>query len=108
MGFAGYVRQHFGYGRGAWRFHRARSRRGTGKLEVEGSFYLACLRAPFRARSLREALSLAVLLGVWQGANTAGFFFEALRQRLAQRGAAEVKRRAGPQPFTTEEAGAGS
>ncbi len=88
MGLPGFWRQHFSYGRGAWRFHRARARRGTGQLEVEGSFYLKCFRQALRTQPPRRAISLAALLGVWQLANTAGFFCEALR-----RGCKDLRRR---------------
>ena len=81
MGMVGFVKQHFGYGRGAWRFHRARARRGTGHLEVEGGFYLKCFREPFRTHALRRAIPLATLMGVWQVANTAGFVYESITSR---------------------------
>jgi hypothetical protein len=78
MGFWGFVGQHFGYGRGAYRFHRTRARRGTGRLKVEGSFYGECFREPFRLLPPRQAIQMTALLGIWQLANTAGFFYEAL------------------------------
>lgn len=85
MGLAGFFSQHFGYGRGAWRFHQTRARRGARRLEVEGSFYLKCFREPFRTHPRRRAIPLAVLLGIWQLANAAGFFYEALLQARARR-----------------------
>jgi glycosyltransferase involved in cell wall biosynthesis len=75
----GFCKQHFGYGRGAWRFHQARKMRESGKLQVEGSFYLKCFKRPFETQPLRRAIPLAMLMGVWQVANTAGFFFEAIK-----------------------------
>jgi hypothetical protein len=112
MGFTGFCRQHFGYGRGAWQFHHARAARGTGRLEVEGGFYLKCFREPFRTRPPRRAVALVTLLGVWQLANTAGFFYEAMRQRAhsvtPERLAARAPSSAAAlRPLATEEAGAG-
>ena len=85
MGLAGFVRQHFGYGRGAWRFHRARAERGSGRLKVEGGFYLRCFRQAFRDHPVHRAMLLATLLVLWQIANTAGFSYEAALSRLRGR-----------------------
>lgn len=85
MGLAGFIQQHFGYGRGAWRFHRARADRGTGQLKPEGSFYFKCFRAPFDAQPAHRAIALAMLMGVWQIANTSGFIFEALHDGRSKR-----------------------
>jgi GT2 family glycosyltransferase len=61
-------RQHFGYGRGARRFHRARSLQGDPPFKPELAFY----RQLFRGRSLQ----LTALLLWAQLANAAGFFWE--------------------------------
>lgn len=74
-------RQHFAYGRGAWRYHRARRRRGTGRFARELSFHFRFVgqaaaelgRHPTGAR-----LSIGALLALWQVANAAGFAREAL------------------------------
>lgn len=79
MGLRGFVKQHFGYGKGAWRFHRARKARQTGRLEVEGNFYLKCFVQPLKTHSIVKAIPIVALLGVWQVANTCGFFYEAIR-----------------------------
>ncbi len=79
-------RQHFAYGRGAWRYHRARHRRGTGRFAREMSFHLRFVaqastelgRHPMGAR-----LSIGALLALWQVANAAGFAREALGDLLA-------------------------
>ena len=39
LSLRGFVRQHLAYGRGAARFHRARARRGTGRLRDEVPFH---------------------------------------------------------------------
>jgi cellulose synthase/poly-beta-1,6-N-acetylglucosamine synthase-like glycosyltransferase len=70
-----YAAQHFGYGRGAHRFHRVRSRRGSGRFVDETSFHVR-LPALLRATGERRA-RLAGLLVLWQAANAAGFFWEA-------------------------------
>jgi glycosyltransferase involved in cell wall biosynthesis len=75
--------QHFNYGRGAFCFHRIRARRGSGRFRQELKFYT---RLPLLlGRSLsqepgRRRLLLSALLLVWQGANTAGFFWEKIQQ----------------------------
>jgi GT2 family glycosyltransferase len=102
MGLGGFLGQHFGYGRGAWRFHRTRAARRGGRVDVEGRFYLECFREPFRVHSLRRAIPLAVLLGAWQLSNAAGFFFEALRSQV-ERGQESVS---ATHTFRKESAGA--
>ena len=72
-------RQHFNYGRGAFRFHQVRAQRGSGPFRPELGFYLRCLRAPFLRKHRCRAL-LPMFL-VWQLANAAGFFFEWIRSR---------------------------
>ena len=70
--FAG---RHFAYGRGAHRFHRARARRGSGRLIDETRFHA---RLPALVRAAAPSPRLAGLLVVWQAANAAGFAWEAL------------------------------
>jgi glycosyltransferase involved in cell wall biosynthesis len=75
--------QHFNYGRGAFRFHRARVRRGSGCFGSDLAFYArlpAFLGWGFSERRGAQALLLTALLGVWQGANAAGFWWEAASQ----------------------------
>ena len=47
-------RQHFGYGRGAWRFHRLRARQGHGRFRPDWKFYRQ-LAIVLRRLSLRES-----------------------------------------------------
>jgi GT2 family glycosyltransferase len=78
----GFWRQHFAYGRGAWRFHRQRARRGSGRLRNELGFYVTTARATasrLRELDLGGAAGLVALLAHWQVANTAGFAWEAVR-----------------------------
>jgi GT2 family glycosyltransferase len=78
MGLAAFLRQHYAYGRGAWRFHRARRRRGSGKMEIKGSFYWHC----FQRASAQggQAAGLSAMMCLWQLANAAGFARQALVQ----------------------------
>jgi GT2 family glycosyltransferase len=76
-------RQHFGYGRGAWNFHRGRSLSGAaGRFRPDLTFYRKLLTAPLGARPAGRGAALAALV-VWsQAANTAGFLYE--RSRAAR------------------------
>jgi GT2 family glycosyltransferase len=81
--------QHFRYGRGAWRFHSALRRRGHGRFARDLGFHARFLKragAPLKARG--NVVPVALLLGVWQVANLAGFIFEAVASRLPSRGPA--------------------
>jgi GT2 family glycosyltransferase len=79
MTLGAYCRQHFNYGRGAYRFERARARRGSGGLVKELGFYRQLpglvLRSFSQVRG-RRAVVPGALLVVWQVANAAGFFWE--------------------------------
>jgi GT2 family glycosyltransferase len=67
--------QHFNYGRGAFRFHQTRARRGSGPFKPELQFYSDLLRYPF----FKEyGLRVLPILLLWQLANTAGFLWEML------------------------------
>lgn len=81
MGVWGFLRQHFGYGRGAWRFQQARVRRGAGAVAVDGRFYLGCFGRPWTTEPAWRALRLTGLLGLWQVSNAAGYFYERVHQR---------------------------
>ncbi|HVF49944.1 MAG TPA: glycosyltransferase family 2 protein, partial [Pyrinomonadaceae bacterium] len=82
-------RQHFDYGRGARRVHRAREARGHGRFKPDLAFYLKLLREPLmraqklsrapespRAQTAPAAAKMLALLLWSQLANTAGFFSE--------------------------------
>jgi glycosyltransferase involved in cell wall biosynthesis len=74
---AGLMRQHFNYGRGAYRFHRLRAQRGWGRFHFYGQFYSALLQQ-CRGRGFTEGLSLAILLASTQLAASAGFVRESV------------------------------
>jgi GT2 family glycosyltransferase len=70
-------RQHFSYGRGAFRFHQARARHAQKRATLEAkAFYLGILRYPFLQTQGLHALLLATLLAVAQGATAAGMLWE--------------------------------
>ena len=72
----GLWRQHFAYGRGAYRFHR---RHGRGwRFDIDRRFYRDLAGRPFREERGQRAARLAVLLAVQQAANAAGFLAEML------------------------------
>ena len=80
LGFLTLLRQHFHYGRGAYRFHRLRAQRGWGKVHFYRQFYFA-LMAQCRSRRYPESLSLAVLLPCTQLAAAVGFVRESMTRR---------------------------
>jgi len=82
-----FVGQHLNYGRGAYRFHRARAARTTGRFRFEGGFYVRSLGLVPRALTPvpcgRQTQVLALLL-LWRLANAVGFAQE-LASDLASR-----------------------
>lgn len=72
-------RQHFGYGRGAFRFHRKREAGGADRFKPESAFYSKLLRAALAQPRRVQSIKMTVLLAWAQAANAAGFFYERLR-----------------------------
>jgi GT2 family glycosyltransferase len=69
--------QHFGYGRGAFRFWRAHQGRSGRKIRIEPpGFYWGMLTYPLRLQHCRAPLAVAALLLLSQVANFAGFLWE--------------------------------
>jgi glycosyltransferase involved in cell wall biosynthesis/GT2 family glycosyltransferase len=83
---ADFCRQHFAYGRGAFRYHREQARRRHTRIGIDASYYRAVAVAPFRRERPMMAIVLTALLGVWHTANTAGFVWAWLRDRRAENG----------------------
>ena len=80
--FAGFVRQHFAYGRGLHRFHRAHGRSAGGRASLDpSSFYARLLGRVARVRPRRRAIQLTLLLQLWNIVNIAGFTVEAVASR---------------------------
>lgn len=75
--FRTFWRQHFNYGRSAYRLRQLRARRDVRGIRVEPlGFYLKMLGYPFARTQCRKAALLAALVGVAQVANAAGFCWE--------------------------------
>ncbi|HEV2764830.1 MAG TPA: hypothetical protein VGV38_17750, partial [Pyrinomonadaceae bacterium] len=69
-------RQHYGYGRGAFRFYRARRARGAEPFRPDPAFYLKLLTHPAAHQPLARGLLLTALVAWSQAANTLGFLQE--------------------------------
>ncbi|MFH1810517.1 MAG: glycosyltransferase [Pseudomonadota bacterium] len=77
MGMAGYLRQHFRYGRGAFCFQVARAARRRRRLELSpAEFYMHLLRFPFLEQRGRRAALMELLLLLSQMISAAGFAAE--------------------------------
>jgi GT2 family glycosyltransferase len=84
LSFGEFVRQHWGYGRGAFHFHEARRRRGSGRMRQEMGFHArlpSLARAPLSRLAPFMRARVLALLAVWQVANAAGFLREMIRAR---------------------------
>lgn len=78
-----FLRQHWGYGQGAWHFHRTRAARGEEPLRVEPlRFYGNLVLYPFSQKQ-KHAPRLSFLLLVTQVVNLAGFLNQAVSARNA-------------------------
>ena len=77
-----FCRQHFNYGRGAFRFHQLRTDRGSTRMRLEPlSFYRNLVSYPFRRAGENSPASAAALLVVSQVANVLGFLWQSINQR---------------------------
>ena len=61
---------------GAYRLHRARSRRGAPRFVPDLGYYAKVFRRPVAAGRPGVAIGALALLCVWQLANVAGFLWE--------------------------------
>jgi GT2 family glycosyltransferase len=74
--FWSFLRQHFAYGRGAFRFHKARLERHSSPIDsVILAYYAQVLQEVVRLRGSALATRLALFLA-WQTANLAGFLWQ--------------------------------
>jgi GT2 family glycosyltransferase len=90
MSLPTFIRQHFGYGRGAYQFRVRHTRRGGAPIRLEPlPFYTGLLEFPFRRCSPWRGAAVGCLLGISQVANAAGFFWERERQGTRERGQCE-------------------
>ena len=85
LSFASFWRQHFNYGRGASFFHRARARRGRGRVGVAPRFYAQLLRSALSGAPGSRRFVLAGLAVVTQMAYVAGFAWEVAGRRALGR-----------------------
>jgi GT2 family glycosyltransferase len=77
LGFVTFWRQHFGYGRGAYRYHQTRSFQFGDRFRFEPlRFYARLIRYPFLKGKSRWPMSEAFLMILSQISNACGFFFE--------------------------------
>jgi len=80
MNLRAFWRRHFGYGQGAYRFHRLRALRNHQGLRLAPPrFYLRLFGKPLTAGLRPRALATEALMLLSQAASTAGFLWEAAR-----------------------------
>jgi glycosyltransferase involved in cell wall biosynthesis len=90
LGFQGFMRQQFRYGRGACQFWRRRMTEERAKNRVlPGEFYARMLAYPFGRVGFFEAVATSLLLALSQASVAAGYYWERSRN-----GRAEVKQAA--------------
>ncbi len=78
-----FIRQHFKYGCGAFRFHEARARRDYQRIKVEPqSFYLNLFLYPFIQKFRLKPFMISLLLVISQISNAIGFFWERFTQNI--------------------------
>jgi len=79
---SGFWKQHLNYGRGAYRYHRIRAQRESGRMSDDIKFHYklpSLLKGPMRSMSWWNRGRVLMLLGVWQVANAIGFAKERLQ-----------------------------
>ena len=77
-------RQHFGYGRGAFCFHRLRAQRNSDPIKVEPvKFYTDLLTYPLSRKDVKSPWFVSILFFLSQVATTTGFFWERTIQKKA-------------------------
>jgi len=84
----GFLKQYFNYGRGAWRYHRLRSRRRSGVMSEDTKLHLQLrhhLRPHLQPLPLWMRVKVILLLCAWQVANAAGFCWQAVAESLSNR-----------------------
>jgi len=75
MNLCSFWRQHYNYGTGAFRFHKARKKRTKEKITIEPLlFYINLLRYPFSQVKGLKTVPLVTLMGISQIVNAMGFY----------------------------------
>lgn len=81
LGFQSFFRQHFHYGRGAFRFRKKAAELDGKWIPLERlNFYWGILSAPFHKHSVGEALPMVLLVALSQLAIAAGYFRERIHR----------------------------
>ena len=76
---ASFIRQHFNYGRGAWRLHSDSTQGPQVHFPLEDcSFYLSLLERPFVVSKGLSALRLFLVLAISQAAHALGYLCESM------------------------------
>ena len=78
---AGFLRQYFNYGRGAWRFHHLRHKRNSGRIWQDAKLHSQLptfLATPMTQVPRRWRLEVILLIVAWQLANLCGFLWQAI------------------------------
>ena len=84
LNFSSFIKQHFGYGRGAYFFHKVRKERKSGSILSETKFHLNLdnwLFVPFKG-NVKHRIKLSFLLIVWQVINLLGFLYAFKNDKL--------------------------
>jgi GT2 family glycosyltransferase len=84
----GFLQQYFNYGRGAWRYHRLRARRGSGVMAEDATLHLQLrqhVQANLTPLPLVMRANVLLLLCAWQVANAVGFCWQAVAESLSNR-----------------------
>jgi GT2 family glycosyltransferase len=85
-----FCRQHWHYGRGAFRFRHGCAKLAQGRVQFEKlSFYVKLLLTPLFQANPRFTAQLLALLALSQCTHGAGFAFEWMKHLIAENGTAE-------------------
>lgn len=76
-----FLDQHFRYGRGALRFHRAKATRDRARFRTPLGFYTGLVTYPMRREGVPRGVTRAALLAVAQAATAAGYGWEWMTMR---------------------------
>lgn len=86
MGWRGFWRQHFGYGRAAYQYHRRRAQAMNERFGIEPwPFYWRLLWASYRRPDIRRKGLIALLLCLTQAANALGYLTALTRHAALSR-----------------------
>jgi len=80
--FRSFCKQHFEYGRGAFKYQQIRAMRKTGKMRSDMKFHFhfpVLLCKTLSAISPKQPVTVIMLLILWEFVNTVGFFYEKTR-----------------------------